>query len=97
MLHNALDRIERYLRSMRPLKAEQASLMAQEARERRASSVTTLQREVSEIQQQITDLSALQDNDTTDGDARANESRMAELQSNLAQKQRELANYQARA
>jgi hypothetical protein len=97
-LQNVLDRVKQYLRSKRPSTPERGQFTAQEARENRASSVTALQHEVRRIQQEITDLNALQESGTAggDGDSKANESRMAALQDELARKQKELAKYQAR-
>jgi hypothetical protein len=95
-LQNVLDRLKRYLRSGRPSTPERGRFTAEEARENRASSVTALQREVRRLQQEITDLNAVQESGTAAGDATANASRMTALQDELARKQRELATYQAR-
>jgi predicted lipid-binding transport protein (Tim44 family) len=95
-LQNVLDRAKRYLRSKRPSTPERGQFTAQEARENRASSVTALRHEVRRIQQEITDLNALQESGTAGGNSTANESRMAALQDELARKQKELAKFQAR-
>lgn len=102
-LQNIVDRVKRYLQSKRPATGDGtqfSQLTAQEAREQRTRSMTTLQQEVRQIQQEITDLSARQESGTaganTAGAASANASRMETLQGDLARKQKELAKFQAR-
>lgn len=97
-LQNLLDRAKQYLQSKRSSatgRTQASQLTAQEAREQRTRSMTTLQREVRRIQQEITDLSALQESGAG-GDTGANASRMETLQSDLARTQKELAKFQAR-
>lgn len=97
MLQSVLDRIKQYLRTrQQPSTTGRTQFTAEEARDNRASSMVTLQREVRQLQQEITDLSAAQDLDSTGDDARANESTMERLHRELAQKQKELAKFQAR-
>lgn len=99
-LQKLLDRLKGFLQSKRPETAgrgQATQRTAQEARDQRTSSVTTLQREVRQLQQEITDLSARQDSSAAGGgDAPANEARMETLQADLARKQADLAKYQAR-
>lgn len=94
MLQNLRDRITRYLRSRR--QPARGQFTAEEARENRASSMATLQREVRQLQQEITDLGAAQDLDSTGANAGANAATMERLHRELADKQRELAKFQAR-
>ncbi len=98
-LQNILDRVKQYFQSKRPAttgRTQTTQLTAQESREQRTRSMTTLQQEVRQLQQEITDLSAVQDKAAAGGDTTANASRMDKLQSDLARKQRELAKFQAR-
>ncbi len=96
---NLLDRVKRFLQSKRPSttgRTQPIQQTSQEARDRRTSSVATLQQEVRQLQQEITDLSARQESGTAGGDTQANAALMETLQGDLAQKQRDLAKYQAR-
>ena len=98
-IQNVLDRVKRFLQSMRPSttgRTKPTQETAQEARERRTSSVATLQQEVRQLQQEITDLNARQENGSAGGDPQANAALMETLQDDLARKQQDLAKYQAR-
>lgn len=98
-IQNVLDRVKRFLQSRRPSttgRTQATQQTAQEARERRTSSMSTLQQEVRQLQQEITDLSARQDSGSAGGDAQADAALMETLQGDLARKQQDLAKYQAR-
>lgn len=68
----------------------------QETRDLRASSVTALQLEVRQLQQDITDASVARDNPSASHSRNVDDSKLAELHSSLQLKQRELAKFQAR-
>ncbi len=69
---------------------------AQEARETRADHVVALQAEVRKLQQDITDLSGSPDGGTEGRESTADPSRLAVLEKELEEKQRELAQFQGR-
>ncbi len=83
----------RFSRSAPPT-VNQAQESAQDKRERRARLVTTLQAQVRRLQQDITDLTADQNNGTEGDKGQVNQDRLAALETELGQKQQELARLQ---
>ena len=79
-----------------PPTREQAQATAQEARDDRAGLVTDLQAQVRSLQQEITDRTAVVDGDPGGKDRLDDVARLVELEKELAEKQRELARFQAR-
>lgn len=80
------------LGSTRPETAEQSQDSARLKRETRAHTVTDLQTQVRQLQQQITDLTAADENVGLE----SNRTTLAELEQQLAETQAELARYQGR-
>ena len=99
MLSQLRDWVKSRLASSASPSTPRAQRTAQEAREDRAHSVTTLQLEVRRLQQEITDVSSTLEGKASgaSGEAhRAGEAKLASLHSALEQKQREVAKFQAR-
>ena len=76
--------------------AAQARQAADQARQDRAGSLADLRSEVRRLQQDIKEVSDSLDSDLTGEERSAHEGRLASLESQLDQKQRELARLQAR-
>ncbi len=96
MLRQLRDWANRRFSPPDPPTREQAQATAQEARDDRAGLVTDLQAQVRRLQQEITDLTAVVDRGSDGKDRQGDAARLVELEKALAQKQRELARFQAR-
>lgn len=96
MLHKLRDWVKGRSSSNTPLTPQQAQHAAQEKREGRAQHVTDLQAQVRSLQQQITDLTNGMESDNEDKGRQVDPDRLAELQDQLEDKQRELAELQGR-
>lgn len=96
MLTELRNWVKRQFSSRTSTTVEQTRETAQEARQDRADAVISLQKEVRRIQQEITDLSDSLSNGHIPGDRKIGEGKLASLQRELEQKQRDLAKYQAR-
>ena len=96
MLRQLRDWANRRFSPPDPPTREQAQAAAQEARDDRAGLVTDLQAQVRSLQQEISDLTAAVDGGAGGKDRLDDVARLVELEKALAQKQRDLARFQAR-
>ena len=85
----------RFSRSVPPT-VTQVQESAQDQRESRARLVTDLQAQVRRLQQDITDLTAIQNDDTEGKKGQVNQATLAALETELGQKQQELGRLQGR-
>ncbi len=88
MLNDIRDRVRRLFGSSSPSQAERGDV----ARQHRADLVASLQRDIRQLQQDISDLS----DQIGDSEAEGSSRQMASLHRDLEEKQAELARYQAR-
>ncbi len=96
MLRQLRDWATRRFSPPDPPTREQAQATAQAARDDRAELVTDLQGQVRRLQQDITDLTDVVDRGPDGTDRQGDVARLVELEKALAQKQRDLARFQAR-
>ena len=96
MLKELLDWAKKRLSPGEPPTREEAQDAAQEKRETRALSVTTLQAEVRHLQQEITDLTAVQSSGNENADRQVDQTKLALLEKQLEQKQQALSRLQGR-
>jgi hypothetical protein len=86
---------KKYISTSRRPTGDQVGQTSQKSRDDRASMVNSIRDEITRLQHGISDLNDAMKNDGA-SDASANQARMAKLHQQLAQKQQELAKYQAR-
>ena len=92
-LQNCASR--RFSRSAPPT-VNQAQESAQDKRESRAKLVTDLQAQVRRLQQDITDLTAIQNDGTEGKKGQVSQAKLAAHETELSQKQQELSRLQGR-
>lgn len=96
ILREMRNRLRTLLGSMTPSKGQQPRPAAGQTRDDRASSVLELRKEVRGLQQEITDVISARERGDIGGGDTAHEERLASLRSRLAEKQADLAKFQAR-
>lgn len=96
MLQGLRNWLDRTFAKTNPPTVEQTRQAAETARQDRAGSIDDLRLAVRRLQQEIKDVSDTLDGGATGGERAAQERRLAALQRELEQKQRELGGLQAR-
>ena len=96
MLRGVRSWLERTFSKKPPPTREESQRAAETARQDRADSIVELRREVRRLQQDIKDISDTLDSGPTGDERTASERRLASLQRELEQKQRELGGLQGR-
>lgn len=96
MLRGLRDWVERTFAAKPPPTREQSQQAAEQVRHDRAGAIDELRSEVRRLQQGIKDVSDSLGSDITGDQRTAQEARLASLQRDLEQKQRELSRIQGR-